>query len=582
MELSAEKGSDEGPPGGRMAAGQLGAVRAYHQRTKHLPDQFAPGPGYMDWANQPDPFRRFKGARLVELPLVHNLGLVSFEALTTPGAVTPQPLSLDSLGLFLELALGLTAWKEFEGTRWALRSNPSSGNLHPTEGYTLLPPIDGISESPGVYHYAPREHALEQRCSLSTGTWFALLGQSAPSGFIVGLSSVHWREAWKYGERAYRYCQHDVGHALGSLRYAAAALSWRMHLLSEPSDADLGTLMGLNRAGDFQNVEPEFPDLLCLVDTHPDPQRTIRISHEAVREVANGKWHGRATRLSPERVPWPWITTMETNAVKPRFEPPFQPTIQQEDQDRRPDPRVQSMGPSTVSVIRQRRSAVAMDGQTSVSFETFLAMLCRTMPDSDKVPWDAFPFPARILLCLFVHRVDGLRPGLYALMRDSNRLAAFRAACQDNLSWKHISESNLPLYQLLVGDLRDVAAHTSCTQAIAGDSAFSLGMVADFVRALKEEGAWAYRRLFWEAGLIGQVLYLEAEATGVQATGMGCYFDDLLHYGLGLDLNADDWQSLYHFTVGGAVEDRRLTTLPAYFHLPDERRRKTAQEFVPG
>jgi hypothetical protein len=96
-------------------------------------------------------------------------------------------------------------------------------------------------------------------------------------------------------------------------------------------------------------------------------------------------------------------------------------------------------------------------------------------------------------------------------------------------------------------------------------------MIADFVRALKEEGAWAYRRLFWEAGLIGQVLYLEAEATGVQATGMGCYFDDLLHYGLGLDLNADDWQSLYHFTVGGAVEDRRLTTLPAYFHLPDER-----------
>ena len=80
-----------------------------------------------------------------------------------------------------------------------------------------------------------------------------------------------------------------------------------------------------------------------------------------------------------------------------------------------------------------------------------------------------------------------------------------------------------------------------------------------------------YRRLFWEAGLIGQVLYLEAEAAGVQATGMGCYFDDLLHLGLGLDPEEDDWQSLYHFTVGGAVEDARLTTLPAYFHLPKER-----------
>ncbi len=139
MGLSAESRGYEASPNGHTAAHRLGAVRAYHQRTKHLPDQFAPGPGYMDWANQPDPFRRFKGARLIELPLVHNLGLVSFEALTTPGAVTPQPLSLDSLGLFLELALGLTAWKEFQGTRWALRSNPSSGNLHPTEGYVPRP-----------------------------------------------------------------------------------------------------------------------------------------------------------------------------------------------------------------------------------------------------------------------------------------------------------------------------------------------------------------------------------------------------------------------------------------------------------
>jgi hypothetical protein len=28
-----------------------------------------------------------------------------------------------------------------------------------------------------------------------------------------------------------------------------------------------------------------------------------------------------------------------------------------------------------------------------------------------------------------------------------------------------------------------------------------------------------------------------------------------------------DWQSLYHFTVGRAVEDPRLSTLPAYGHL---------------
>jgi SagB-type dehydrogenase family enzyme len=569
MGLGAEKSSDKVPLSDRLAGGQLGAVRAYHQRTKHLPEQFAPGPGYMDWANQPDPFRRFKGARLVELPFVSGPSSLSFGALTVPGTVPPEPLSLDSLGLFLELALGLTAWKEFQGTRWALRSNPSSGNLHPTEGYLFLPAVYGLSGSPGVYHYASREHALEQRCSLSPDTWLALIGRSKPGGFIVGLSSIHWREAWKYGERAYRYCQHDVGHAVGSSRYAAAALGWRMHLLSELSDVDLSTLMGLNRKEDFQDVEPEFPDLLCLVHAHPQPPRTMRVLDEAVREIANSNWRGRATKLSAEWVHWPWIESMETNAAKPRFQPVIQATSRQKDLGPHPVTAKHSVRPPAVSVIRQRRSAVAMDGHTSVSLGTFLAMLGRTMPDPATVPWDVYPFPARILLCLFVHRVDGLQPGLYALIRDPDRLAALRAACRNDLAWKHVSESGLPLYQLMVGDFRDVAAHISCTQAIAGDSAFSLGMIADFVRTLKEEGAWAYRRLFWEAGLIGQVLYLEAEAAGVQATGMGCYFDDLLHCGLGLDLNLDDWQSLYHFTVGGAVEDRRLTTLPAYFHLPD-------------
>ena len=96
----------------------------------------------------------------------------------------------------------------------------------------------------------------------------------------------------------------------------------------------------------------------------------------------------------------------------------------------------------------------------------------------------------------------------------------------------------MPLYVLALGDCRQAAAHVSCFQEIAGDSAFSLGMVADFTRTLEEEGAWAYRRLFWETGLIGQVLYLEAEAAGVRSTGMGCYFDDLVHRLL--DLNPSE------------------------------------------
>jgi len=72
------------------------------------------------------------------------------------------------------------------------------------------------------------------------------------------------------------------------------------------------------------------------------------------------------------------------------------------------------------------------------------------------------------------------------------------------------------------------------------------------------------RELFWGNRLLGKSLYLEAEAAGVRATGIGCFFDDAVHRLLGLDGLA--WQSLYHFTVGGPVEDRRVQTWPPYAH----------------
>src|SRR5260370_3454475 len=81
--------------------------------------------------------------------------------------------------------------------------------------------------------------------------------------FLVGLSSIHWREAWKYGERAFRYCQHDLGHALGTLRFAAAALGWKLFLLDRV-DA-MSQRLGLNRGADYGDAEREHPELLAVV-----------------------------------------------------------------------------------------------------------------------------------------------------------------------------------------------------------------------------------------------------------------------------------------------------------------------------
>jgi nitroreductase len=109
-------------------------------------------------------------------------------------------------------------------------------------------------------------------------------------------------------------------------------------------------------------------------------------------------------------------------------------------------------------------------------------------------------------------------------------------------------------------EVQRLARTLSCHQDIAATSAFSLGMLGDF--SAPSQDAYAYRALLREAGLIGQVLYLEAEAAGIRGTGIGCFFDDPVHQAFGLE--GSRWQSVYHFTVGTPVTDTRIETGQPY------------------
>src|SRR6478609_1011874 len=224
------------------------AVVDYHERSKHRLQRYAAGPGGLDWANQPDPFRTFEGAPRFQLPLAADTLATSYDDVRTRNLPPPAQIDLGSVAILFELAFGLSAWKSFGGNRWALRCNSSSGNLHPTEAYLLCASMADLPG--GLYHYVSRDHALEQRA--------AFVGPDR--GLLVGISSIHWREAWKYGMRAWRYCQHDCGHAIAAVAYAAAALGWQARMVSPLSDEVLAGLLGLDRAGDFDAAETEAPD----------------------------------------------------------------------------------------------------------------------------------------------------------------------------------------------------------------------------------------------------------------------------------------------------------------------------------
>jgi SagB-type dehydrogenase family enzyme len=457
------------------------------------------------------------------------------------------------VGAFLRYSMGLSAWKAYQGTRWALRVNPSSGNLHPTEAYVVY---DGR-----VCHYAPREHGLEERAILAPEAWRTFL--DGHDGFLVALTSIHWREAWKYGERAFRYCQHDVGHAIGALRYAAALCGWTLRLLPRWSDAQIAGLLGVDRDEDrVGDAEHEEPECIAFVGApshwdggHPD------VLMAAAREAS---WIGKANRLSADHVEWPVIDgVMEATRYQGSGISDQRPRI-----SRPPIPNPRSL--LARHVILGRRSAVAFDARSTLPRARFCTMLSRLRPDTP--PFDAIDWPPRVHLAIFVHRVEGLTPGIYVYLRDDSVLDEWRAATRPEFLWEPLSNdpndpngSNDPndrLFLLLPTDLTWAANRVSCDQDIAGDGFFSLGMIARLGASLREHGESFYRRLFWECGLIGQVLYLEAEAAGARATGIGCFYDDAVHELLGL--SGAEWQSLYHFSMGMPVDDARLTTEPGY------------------
>ncbi len=453
------------------------------------------------------------------LPLVADELTADFSEL--PGK--PRPFTLDNIAALLELSFALSAWKQYGPDLWAVRCNPSSGNLHPTEAYVACQQIEGLEN--GIYHYLSRDHALEKRCTLEV----------AGTRLLIGLSSVIWREAWKYGERALRYCQLDTGHAIGALCYAAATLGWVVQIRDDCSHDELEHWLGLDRDADFSGAEREEAELL------------LEITARAALPFESGTatWHGKANILDMHHMyDWPAIEEATKASRKPVLLTDAQAATRK-----------------AATLIRQRRSAQRFDARFIQDAESFYRMLDALMP-STRAFLDVMQEP-RVHPILFVHRVEGLEPGLYALPRTTDAQAQMRVAMRDDFSWTKPAgcPDPLPLFLLAKADLCKAAKIMNCHQAIASDCTFMLALLAEFDAPIKK-APWNYRRLFWEAGLLGQVLYLEAEDKGLRGTGIGCYFDDVCHELLGLQDKT--FQSLYHFTVGRPLTDERIASLPPY------------------
>lgn len=405
----------------------------------------------------PDPFRQYEGTALVDLP------------------ADPKPDGgwIDFLSSLLLYSASISATKKtVSGQRYALRVNPSSGNLHPTEFHMACPN--------GLYHYRVSSHMLEQRAVGDYG------------GLRFLLTTIAWREAWKYQSRAYRYCLHDLGHAWQSLAMAAADLGCETAAIGDFDDQEMARLFGL--------ADDEWP--MLLVEVHGAP---------AIPRAQNREWFGGApNRLSAEVIRYPLIEEMQaaTKTLVGRQTWTLAPLLA-----------------NYKEVARRRRSALDFrGGDETIGYEQLLTLL-------------GFVNEPYIQLYLYVHRVRDLAPGLYRYFADEARLELLKS-----------------------GDQRVVAAGLSLGQDLAGNSCVTFSMIGDFERATGSYGDRGYRYVHFQAGAIGQRLYLAAESMGFQSTGIGAFFDDSVHQYLGIAPDSGR-QVVYHFACGYAIPDERLLDL---------------------
>jgi SagB-type dehydrogenase family enzyme len=521
---------------------------AYHHATKHTYQSVRAHARFLDWQNQPNPFRTYEGAPLIALPpdpgfpeasafgtMAELAGGFAVSEEQAPESIESVLLDRNLVSRLLWHAMAVSAWKRVAGTgaRYSLRVNPSSGNLHPTETHLALCGFTGLDG--GLYHYRADVHALELR---SRGDWTHRLAGAldlpwaSNAALIVGLTSIFWREAWKYGDRAYRYCCHDLGHAMMSLLLAAQALGMSGGVVTHFSDLRIARILGLSESDEapmaFLIFQPEHGSGKILVN--PDKQ-----------------FMGIPNELSRHEVPYHLLLGMHRSTILP--DPPeplpriFREPMPSGDLEMPQNPAelpFPSRDAPLAPVVRRRRSALDFDPRRSLLEAGELNQLLDFATRDWRADWrgnfgDEAIAPESgtdfVTLYLYLHRVRDFEPGVYRWDR-----------------------SSCALEQLHRANVERIAAYLSLEQALAGNACFAVSMIANLAEAARVFGNRGYRTVHFEAGAIGQRLYVGAEALGFRATGIGAFYDDDVHRYLGfLEEGGSSLDSALHEAERGAL-----------------------------
>ena len=506
----------------KMDNRKLEEVWKYHNSTKH------PGmpPHYLDWENQPIPFKIYTTLDPIEIP--DDLPPTNIPALIAIStAITDRSIeclaSLKTLGRLLYFSAGITKKEKYPGGEIYFRAAACTGALYHIDLYLVTSDIDGLDA--GVYHFGPHDFSLRRlrkgdfRDVLVGATAEEPAVKSAPVTVIC--TSTFWRNSWKYQSRAYRHAFWDTGTLLANLLAISSAYKIPSSVVMGFVDSNINNLLGLDTNREVAvslvplgNVKMSIRDKNVEID--PINYETKPLSKREIDYPEISAMHQASTLTTKEEVK-KWRSAI-IESVLPQPHGKTFPLEVTEDKGQISE---------TLEKTILKRGSTRQFARVSITFRELSNILYRA---TRGIPANFLSGSTLNDIYLIVNDVEGIPNGAYFYHRLINSIELLKE-----------------------GDFRKEAGHLGLGQRIPADASVDVFFLSDLNEVLEKLGNRGYRAAQLEAGIIGGKLYLGAYAQGLGASGLTFYDDDVTGF---FSPHAEGRSCMFLVALGKSVKKR--------------------------
>ena len=471
------------------------AALTYHEATKHSEVTVGTSAHYLDWENRPSQFKEYQNLSSISLP--KEFPHPKQNSLMAIGGPSDEEgsdkIGIETLAEILFFSAGLTRKMRIGNEFHYMRAASATGALYPIELYVISSKIPGLEA--GVYHFNPFHFCLVM---VRKGDYRPTLEDagskdSSSAPFTVALTSIAWRNAWKYGARSYRHWFWDSGVIAANLLATAQSNGLRARLGMAFVDTEVDKLLAL---------QPKKEATVALAVIGEGQQPKAGSAPPPIRGL-----NLEISPLSMEEVDYPVI--WDTNEASQ-----FQ-TKSEVEAWKKSAPKKGEITPVTPAFLLPKKSlesapplkqVILKRGSTrkfahrQISFENLSTILEFS---STHIPLDFLSDDQSLIDFYFIaNDVGGLAPGSY-----------------------FYNPTTSSVEQLKLVKSRSMSGYLSLGQPLFSDASVVFFLMTRLNHVLQSLGNRGYRAAQFEAGVRAGKIYLTAYAIGLGASG-STFFDD--------------------------------------------------------